>query len=240
MCVKLTKMVLPFLLLPGAPVYSAETTNVTLVGDTIHYTGTLTSEANDAVVEIYADAAVKPTTLVISSDGGDVELGMALGEWVSANKIDIEVNDYCLSSCANYVFTAGKNKYISNKAIIGFHGGLSSQEFDTSDIEASFKDLPKRQREEEIQKVLHEMQTYIGKTKEKEDSFFKKIKVKQEITTLGQSPRYDSFSDSDYSGWTYNPNDYSKLGVKNVFVKQPPWELEQLKKFGKVFIVEVE
>ncbi|WDZ71885.1 hypothetical protein PWW31_12400 [Vibrio harveyi] len=38
--------------------------------------GTLTSEANDAVVEIYADAAVKPTTLVISSDGGDVELGM--------------------------------------------------------------------------------------------------------------------------------------------------------------------
>ncbi len=90
-----------------------------------------------------------------------------LGEWVFANKIDIEVNDYCLSSCANYVFTAGKNKYISNKAIIGFHGGLSSQEFDTSDIEASFKDLPKRQREEEIQKVLHEMQTYIGKTKEK-------------------------------------------------------------------------
>ncbi|MPS38689.1 peptidase [Vibrio sp. VGrn 2] len=240
MSIKLTKIVFPFLLLSGTPVHSSETTNVTLIGNSIHYTGTLSSEANNAIVEIYANATVKPTNLVISSDGGDVELGMALGEWIFANKIDIEVNDYCLSSCANYVFTAGKNKYISNKAIIGFHGGLSSQEFDTSEIEMSFQDLPKRQREKEIQKVLHEMQTYIDKTKEKEDSFFKKIKVKQEITTLGQSPRYDSFSDSDYSGWTYNPNDYSKLGVKNVFVKQPPWKLEQLKQFGQIFVVEVE
>lgn len=45
-------MVLSFLLLPGETVYSAEITIVTLVGYSINYTGTLTSEANDAVVGI--------------------------------------------------------------------------------------------------------------------------------------------------------------------------------------------
>lgn len=35
--------------------------------------------------------------------------------------------DFCLSSCANYVFTAGERKIVSSNAMNGFHGGLKAR-----------------------------------------------------------------------------------------------------------------
>ncbi|MGC7862437.1 hypothetical protein ACP3XP_00195, partial [Vibrio anguillarum] len=93
------------------------------------YKGVLSPEGNELAFELYERAKEKPNTLIITSDGGDIMLGIELGRWVYDNKMSVEVNDYCLSSCANYVFTAGKIKYISNRAIIGFHGGATSEVF---------------------------------------------------------------------------------------------------------------
>ncbi|KNY39812.1 peptidase [Vibrio harveyi] len=231
------------ILLPLSPVIFAnqETdTRVFLENDKIYYTGTLTPEGNESVFKVYNDSKVKPKTLSITSDGGDVELGIALGEWVFDKKLDVEVEDYCLSSCANYIFTSGRYKYISNKAIIGFHGGASSQEFDTSEIDEMFETLPKKKREEEVKKLLQQMQAYLDEVKKDEDALFKKTKVKQEITTLGQSQTYRKFDPDQYTGWTYLPQDYSKLGVRNVIVKNPPWKLVQQQNFGKLFIVNVD
>ncbi|EOA9033200.1 peptidase [Vibrio harveyi] len=215
-------------------------TRVFLENDKIYYNGTLTPEGNESVFKVYNDSKVKPKTLSITSDGGDVELGIALGEWVFDKKLDVEVEDYCLSSCTNYIFTSGRYKYISNKAIIGFHGGASSQEFDTSEIDEMFETLPKKRREEEVKKLLQQMQAYLDEVKKDEDALFKKTKVKQEITTLGQSQTYRKFDPEQYTGWTYLPQDYSKLGVRNVIVKNPPWKLVQQQNFGKLFIVNVD
>ena len=62
------------------------------------------------------------TRLLISSDGGEVDAAIKLALWVFENQIDIEVRDYCLSSCANYVFTAAKNKTIHPGAVVAWHG----------------------------------------------------------------------------------------------------------------------
>ncbi|MBF4386130.1 peptidase, partial [Vibrio anguillarum] len=102
----------------------------------------------------------------------------------------VEVNDYCLSSCANYVFTAGKIKYISNRAIIGFHGGATSEVFDMSEIDDMLFGLPKKERDEEKRRLLLDMQRYLKKAKAEEKEYFKKIQVNQAIPTLGQNHKY--------------------------------------------------
>jgi hypothetical protein len=37
--------------------------------------------------------------------------------------------EFCMSSCANYVFTAAGRKIVGSAATIAFHGGLSSMSF---------------------------------------------------------------------------------------------------------------
>jgi ATP-dependent protease ClpP protease subunit len=61
-------------------------------------------------------------TLVITSTGGDVNYGIKLGNDVFDRKLNVVVRDYCISSCANYIFLAGNKKSIENNSIIGFHG----------------------------------------------------------------------------------------------------------------------
>jgi hypothetical protein len=63
--------------------------------------------------------------LIITSGGGEVEAGIALGLWVYDHSLDIEVPEYCLSSCANYVFPAGRNKSIGAGAIVAWHGNYN-------------------------------------------------------------------------------------------------------------------
>ena len=63
------------------------------------YRGSLSSEANKRVFELYDKAIVKPQLLRITSEGGDVNLGMDLGEWIFRNQLDVEIVDHCFSSC---------------------------------------------------------------------------------------------------------------------------------------------
>ncbi len=158
-------------------------TEVTIVNDVIYYKGVLSPEGNDLAFELYENAKEKPTTLAITSDGGDIMLGIELGEWIYNNKMSVEVNDYCLSSCANYVFPSGKIKYISNRDMLF--------------------SLPKKEREEEKRRLLSDMQRYLKTAKAKEKEYFQKIKVNQTITTLGQDEKYSIYDTNRYSGWTY-------------------------------------
>lgn len=60
--------------------------------------------------------------LRLTSSGGEVEAAIRLAGWIYTNKIDIEVVDYCLSSCANYLFTAAFQKTILPGAVVAWHG----------------------------------------------------------------------------------------------------------------------
>ncbi|MBF4290300.1 peptidase, partial [Vibrio anguillarum] len=189
---KLLALTLPLTLCSFAYANNSELdlTEVTIANDAIYYKGVLSPEGNELAFELYERAKEKPNTLIITSDGGDIMLGIELGRWVYDNKMSVEVNDYCLSSCANYVFTAGKIKYISNRAIIGFHGGATSEVFDMSEIDDMLFGLPKKERDEEKRRLLLDMQRYLKKAKAEEKEYFKKIQVNQAITTLGQNHKY--------------------------------------------------
>lgn len=122
---------LPLLCIFGlapAIAYAGDTTQVYLGEGELNYVGYLDEQANQRLFSLYEGLKDKPATLAIRSRGGDVVHGMALGEWVHAHKLDVRVMEFCLSSCANYVFTAGARKIVSSNAMIGFHGGLGSKE----------------------------------------------------------------------------------------------------------------
>ncbi|HGE8268061.1 TPA: hypothetical protein ACGD2I_002570 [Aeromonas hydrophila] len=99
---------------------------------------------------------------------------MDFGEWVFNKKLDVQVDGYCLSSCANYVFPAANNKLLGRHAIIGYHGGASSQCFDLSDIDEMYKDLPDEERIKKKQEAIDVMNIYLDRVKAKEKNSTKK------------------------------------------------------------------
>ncbi|CAD5372920.1 conserved hypothetical protein [Rubrivivax sp. A210] len=96
---------------------------VRVQGDTVYYTGNL-SKASSAAF----DAAVagvsrgQLTRLVISSGGGDTVEGRHVGRWVRDRALVVEVDVICFSSCADYVFPAGRARVIRADAFVGWHG----------------------------------------------------------------------------------------------------------------------
>lgn len=167
---------------------------------------------------LYDDLKDKPVTLAIRSRGGDVLMGMALGQWIHTHKLNVKVMEFCLSSCANYVFTAGVRKIVSSNAMIGFHGGLGSHEFSIDDSrkaeydamsptqKAAFQDQLRRERQPEL---------------DREIAFFKAIGVRQEITTYGQQAR---FKKKVGDGWTFTQEGFKSFGVDRIEVVNPPWK----------------
>ena len=86
------------------------------------YQGEITEASNNAIFSLFNDAEFKPRRLVISSNGGEIGVGMDLGRWVKHNKLDVEVKGACASSCANYVFPAANTKYLRKDSILMWHG----------------------------------------------------------------------------------------------------------------------
>ncbi|WP_108944159.1 peptidase [Shewanella halifaxensis] len=222
-------------------VFSNELQLVSISDGVIYYQGDLSPELNDKARQIYEESIVKPEMLSINSRGGDVYLGLELAEWVFDNKLDIEVTQYCFSSCANYVFPAGRIKYLHNEALVGFHGGATSDSFDTSDLYSMYGDLNDEERKKKISELVKDMETYLHDFKVVESNFYNKINVNQAVTILGEGEGYDSYrNDENYVGWYYIPEDFVKLGIKNVIVVSPPWKLKQYSKHSKVFLVKVD
>ncbi|MGI3175840.1 hypothetical protein [Aeromonas veronii] len=214
-----------------------EATSVKLNGRVIFFNGTLTKEAIDKTIDIYNKQKIKPTKMVISSDGGDIDLGMDFGEWIFNKKLDVQVDAYCLSSCANYIFPAAKLKFLGERAIIGYHGGASSQSFDLSEIDVMYKDLPDSERINKKQEAIDGMKSYLDRVKNKEAEFYKKIKIPQKISTLGQEGEYGKKGE-EFIGWTYTPDGFMKLGLKDLILTNNKWNLTTYKG-NRLFIVDV-
>jgi len=101
----------------------AEPATVRVQGDTLYYTGNF-SKASSAAFDA-AVAGVRRgqlTRLVISAGGGDTVEGRHVGRWVRDMALVVEVDVICFSSCADYVFPAGRARVIRPDAFVGWHG----------------------------------------------------------------------------------------------------------------------
>jgi hypothetical protein len=96
--------------------------------DTLTLTGDITPqvffEAKDCLVK---STAKEKTFVVAGSNGGDWESALALGILIHKHGWDVEIADICASSCANFIFPAGKKKYLHDDSMLLYHGGPHQQ-----------------------------------------------------------------------------------------------------------------
>lgn len=193
----------------------------------IEYQGLITSEANQGVFELYEEASPKPTTILIESPGGAAGAAMQLGNWMLDNELNVQVDRYCYSSCANYVFLAGRNKLLDPHASLMWHGGVT-QPIDRAELEHLLDDMLGTLEEEARDAVLAErsrqrlLELLEASRREliaRETRFFERIRVDQRITVLGHLFESELLADEhDYAGWDLSLADLRKLGVHDVRV----------------------
>lgn len=198
--------------------YADEATQVGLENGELVYTGELVDDANQRLFALYDSLDTKPSVLRIKSVGGVVDRGMDLAYWVHEHKLDVKVPDYCLSSCANYVFPAGRRKIVGNSAMVGFHGGISSAHFSLDEASQAVYDAMSKEQQAAFWASLRSDQQ---PSLEREQAFFKLIGVRQELTTHGQAAQFQN----DIAGvvWTYTEAGFGYFGVTGIEVIDGPW-----------------
>lgn len=225
-------------------------TKVRLTADRIEYRGLITAEANAGAFELYESAQPKPMALWIESEGGSADAGMQLGSWLLDNGLDVEVDTYCFSSCANYVFAAGRTKVLAPRASLMWHGGVT-QPVTPEELEAVLDDtlahldeieqrtlLEQHSRAELLQQLDHSRIDLVAR----ETRFFQRIGVDQRITTLGQLYERELLQgEGNYTGWDYSLEDLAKLGIRQVHVRDGgQWAPECPIRNGRIYRIRLD
>ncbi|MDD9867981.1 MAG: hypothetical protein OXU73_01460 [Candidatus Campbellbacteria bacterium] len=227
------------------PVSFNESVNaeIKVCDDVLLYDGFIGDNDFDQLLSAVQSEGV-PREIQIRSQGGFTKVGIKMGDFVFDNGIDVRVIDICFSSCANYIFPAGKNKFIEKDAIVGWHGSaiqddvlaLSEdktgeelfREAITKSLFDAIESLPEEQRqlarmdaEESIEYEIQQRQKDI----EEERVFYEKIGVNQDITVFGLLPEnYETYYKAniieeeygEYGGWILSLEDMAEFGVENI------------------------
>jgi len=222
--------VLLYLFLPG---YAAVKPDATKPQTTVfidkenrlHYEGYLDKDSNDLLLALYEKATVKPETLVISSGGGDVLLGLDLGEWIYDNGLNVVIDRMCASSCANYIFTAANRKGLKKDSVLFWHGSSWQKDVD---------------------ELYRQGNEFVVALRKREVSFLKKIEVDHRIATYGLS-RYSFWSyvaafitTVPIEGFDFSIEDMAKFGVTNVYLVDDHWNWREHTNCCNVKRVEVD
>ena len=181
-----------FSLLPLVLTFFATSVGQLVVADevysagTVYYEGTISVERNRQFFTSIRGRQVE--RLVITSNGGEVEAGIALGEWVFEHQLDVEIERYCLSSCANYVFPAGRNKFIREGGVVAWHGNyhhLAETGLWTDDV-----DFRMERTGEDYETAKRHIHEQVGRLVQLERDFFHRIGVDQYLCWVGKRPPY--------------------------------------------------
>ncbi len=88
--------------------------------DTVRLDGNINKGSDKAFARVF-DAQVRRVEL--NSGGGDVLAALHIADQMRDAGVEVVVNGFCLSSCANYLFTAGSTRTLRN-GLVGFHGNI--------------------------------------------------------------------------------------------------------------------
>lgn len=151
------------------------------------YFGEISAQHNRRFLDSVAGRRV--TRLVVDSEGGEVAAGIALGLWVFEHRVDVEVSGVCLSSCANYVFPAGRRKFIRPGAVVAWHGNYRHLE-ETGLWE---DEVPLRMRRygEDLESARRRVHAQVEQLVALEREFFDRIGVDEYLCWVGKMPPHE-------------------------------------------------
>ena len=200
----------------------AEPATVQIQGDTLYYTGNFSIASTVAF-----DAAVagirrgQLTRLVISSGGGDTVAGRHVGRWVRDMGLVVEVEVICFSSCADYIFPAGRARVIRTDAFVGWHGNertfhLQAARKDISLEEQLAQYVPKDASPEQRTAFFRDFEATTKVTLKDEAEFYAKLSLNDAFAVcavgdiLEKRPGY-----AGQIGWGFSVADMAHLGLTN-------------------------
>jgi hypothetical protein len=111
------------ILLCAGWVSGAHAQGVTATGDTITFEGRIDNRSAADFLRLLQDPAI--TRLVISSRGGLVAPALDMADAIHRRQLDVDVPQACLSSCANYIFPAGRRKTLGWPGAVAWHGNMT-------------------------------------------------------------------------------------------------------------------
>ena len=177
------------------------------------YTGPINQEKVDAFLKNQANKHV--VGLRINSNGGLVLPAIQLGRWVRTNNMTVSVHNICMSSCANYVFSAGSKKIIEQGAIVVWHG--STEQKDIREGQKQFEMLDKNLSSipadnEERSKLEAKRLRYllIEKQRQAQSDWFHELGLDEYFFRIGQEPV--PLADA----WTTTVAVMNKYGIQQV------------------------
>jgi hypothetical protein len=173
--------------------------SVTRDGDAIVFDGRIDQRSAEAFLRLVAEPAVR--RVVIRSPGGLVAPALEMGEAIHARALDVEVDHACYSSCANYIFPAGRRKVLSGPAAVGWHGNMAHVLYRAARGEEHWSD-----EDLASARVLAR----------REQDFFRRIGVDGFVTWFGKLPPYgvDEF-------YALSVSDMAGFGITGVTVRDP-------------------
>lgn len=194
-------------------------TIVALRGSTLYFRGDINVGSYQQFQKIISENGDAIDTLWINSPGGYTDEGKLMGHWIYDNTIDVVVDTLCFSSCANYIFTAARNKLIKKDALVGWHGSEQQDEY-IAKAEGKTLDEYLRQVHASFADPEYRFETFkadVLKAAADERAFLKKIGVNADVMLYGLLPaNYARYISGDYSGWTFSIEDMSRFGINNV------------------------
>ncbi|MFT4584603.1 MAG: hypothetical protein ACI8XZ_004367 [Gammaproteobacteria bacterium] len=205
----------------------------------IHYRGPITKAGTKDLRITYSSARDPIQWLEITSNGGEVNASMDLGDWVYANNINVRVIDHCLSACANYVFPAGSIKAIEPGAIVAWHGSaIQSEEKSRKEISTVIErdvlpGTPQSDRAVLKTRLLDDTLAYLHASWARQAQFFAKIDVDERLTTIGE----DHKDVRDF--WFLSPAAMKRLGLRSV-IAPPDYSATDTSRFGDQVIRYIE
>lgn len=217
-----------------APVPPTEGDAVTLSieGHTVVVNGSLDDGFYERFLSLVQGREDEITTLRVNSAGGKTDEGIKLGHWIFEHGIDVVVDGLCFSSCANYIFTAGRNKTIMADSIVGWHGSeqqdehlarglgltveeLLAQQYDELVAEGVEPPSPER-RKKFVEVVLSRRPAAVGE----EQALLERIGVNVDALVYGFLPdRFQGYyinRAAHIDGWTFSIEGMARFGINNV------------------------
>ena len=206
---------------------------ITVEGSTIIFDGDIEEETYRDFLLAVRGKEDQITAIRINSGGGITDHGIRIGEWILDHELDVIVDELCFSSCANYIFTAGKNKIIEKDAIVGWHGSEQQNPFIAAGLGLTMRELharnydrwkefggpltPQESKEEYVESML-KYDEY--ERVDDESEFLEKVSVNLYLMVYGFLPDqidyYYLSDDTEFGGWTFSIEDMAKFGVHNV------------------------
>lgn len=184
----------------------------------VYYQGEMDDSAIVQVATLIKSAEGTVKRLVINSGGGDVNGGMDLAELVLAHQLDVEVERLCASSCANYVFPAGKTKQIQKGAVVVWHGSAIQMGLDDAPgiddiVVEDGRQLSLSEKRELLEKNKEGWLRYITEARIRQADLYKRMGVDERVTVVGQQLKAAQ-------EWTLTVEDMARFGIKNVIAPE--------------------